>query len=221
MTLAYTAAQARTMSPQFLQKRRTASRLATIDAYLFPAAVRQRVAATHDTLTTSGLDEAEAAARQWFRLAARHPRARTAMPSLITATLWRELAAQPTDYAQFCTEAFGHPLPLPDAPAAPPSALAETFRLAREDENCAPDALPLLFRIDQQLSIPGGHRYLADCGGRGVCHDLPGALCLMHVRGPGRLLRNRPRFGPPPGDANAGYGCSGGAACGGGGCGGQ
>ncbi|MBL7256323.1 hypothetical protein [Paractinoplanes lichenicola] len=242
------------MSPQFLLKRRTASRLAAIDAYRFPAAARQRVATANGSLTTSGLDQVEAAARQWFRLAARHPRAKTTMPSLITATLWHELADQSTEYAQFCTTAFGHvlppPAPLPASPAAgtrgpagvggavdlgapssgpagwaraevgggppgvPPSALAETFRLARQDENCAPGALPLLFRIDQQLAIPGGYRYLADCGGRGLCHDLPGTLCLMHLQGNGRLIRRRPPFGGPThaGEGEIGPVC--GAGCG-------
>nr|WP_221376351.1 hypothetical protein [Actinoplanes polyasparticus] len=212
-------------------KPRTAHRVAAIDAYRFPAAVRQRLASEHDSLNQAGLDQVESATRQWFRLAARHPRAKLTMPSLIAAALWTEFSRQTTEYAAFCTEAFGRaPLdrpssPGPTAPAsssgptAPasssgPAALAETFRFARQDENCGPAALPLLFRIDQQLSIRGGYRYLADCGGRGTCYDVPGAVCLQHLKGPGRLLRGRNRFGPPPpgnsGPVGEGMACGGG-----------
>ncbi|WP_127504110.1 hypothetical protein [Actinoplanes solisilvae] len=178
--------------------RRTTHRLAAIDAYRFPATVRQRFATEHDTLTATDLDAIESAARQWFRLAARHPRARTAMPSQVTDALRRALSQQTADYAAFCTEAFGRPYLPPPVTAHPSAGLAETLRLARQDENCGPGALPLLFRVDQQLAIPGGHRYLADCGGRGVCHDLPGTLCLMHLTGTGRLVRNRGRKETPP-----------------------
>ncbi|MCM4080355.1 hypothetical protein [Paractinoplanes hotanensis] len=219
---------------------RTAHRVAAIDAYRFPAAVRQRLASEHDSLSQAGLDQVESATRQWFRLAARHPRAKLTMPSLIAAALWTELSRQATEYAAFCTEAFGRasldgPSPSgptapaspsgPTAPASPsgptapasssgPAALADTFRFARQDENCGPAALPLLFRIDQQLAIRGGYRYLADCGGRGTCYDVPGAVCLQHLKGHGRLLRGRNRFGPPP-PGNSGP-AGGGMACGGG-----
>jgi hypothetical protein len=200
--------------------RRSAHRLAAVDAYRFPAAVRQRFAAEHDGLSQAGIDQVEAATRQWFRLAARHPRAKLSMPSLIAASLWSEQARQSADYDAFCSQAFGRAFPPPPPPAAGPSgasaaALADTFRHARQDEDCAPTALPLLFRIDQQLAVPGGHRYLADCGGRGTCYDLPGALCLQHLQGTGRSIRGRNTFGPPP----PGYSSPGGG-CGGGGCGG-
>ncbi|MBU2670594.1 hypothetical protein KOI35_44550 [Actinoplanes bogorensis] len=204
--------------------RRTPDRLAAIDAYRFPVSVRQRLAADNSTLTSADLDRIEAAARQWFRLAARHPKAELTMPSRITAALWLELARRQTDYATFCAEAFGHIfVPPPDTPgstAGPAGrrypALGETFRRAREDENCDPAQLPLLFRIDQELAVPQGNRYLADCGGRGICHDLPGALCLMHVTGTGRTRRFNGPFGPPPatGYEPGGLSCSGGCGSG-------
>ena len=223
MTLAEGRAHRRAMS----WNPRTAHRVAAIDAYRFPAAVRQRLASEHDSLSQSGLDQVESAARQWFRLAARHPRAKLTMPSLIAAALWTELSRQTTEYAAFCTEAFGRAFPALGAtgrtsidrptstgPAGLPGALAGTLRLARQDENSGPTALPLLFRIDQQLTVHGGYRYLADCGGRGTCYDVPGAVCLQHLEGPGRLLRGRNRFGPPPpghpGPGGEGMACGGG-----------
>ena len=213
MTLAYARRDARTMR----WSRRTPGRLAAIDAYRFPASVRQRLAADHGTLTSTDLDQVEAAARQWFRLAARHPKAGLTMPSRITGALWRELARRPTDYETFCAEALGRDFPPPPdtSDAHRSAALGETFRLAQQDEGCDPPQLPLLFRIDQLLAIPDGYRYLADCGGRGTCHDLPGALCLMHVTGPGRSVRRRGPFGSPPAGGYEGNGLS----CGAGGCG--
>jgi hypothetical protein len=53
-----------------------AGRVATIDAYRFPSSVRRRFAYTHESLSEREVRTAEAAARQWFRLAARHPHAR-------------------------------------------------------------------------------------------------------------------------------------------------
>ncbi|WP_249997625.1 hypothetical protein [Actinoplanes sp. M2I2] len=199
--------------------RRTDHRLAAIDAYRAPAIVRQRFAAEHDKLAQADLDQVESATRQWFRLAARHPRAKLTMPSSAAYALWRGVALQ-TDYAAFSKQAFGRRFPPPPADAASPpgvdfGALAETHRLARQDEPGGPTALPLLFRIDQQLKFPGGRRYLADCGGRGTCYDVPGALCLQHLQGAGRPVRGRNPFGPPPPDYSSpgggGPGCGGGA----------
>ena len=95
--------------------KRIPRRLAVIDAYRFPAAARHRVATTYGTLTAADLDRVEAATRQWFRLAARHPRAKLTMPSLIAGALWQELARQTGEYATFCTDAFGRPFPAPAA----------------------------------------------------------------------------------------------------------
>jgi hypothetical protein len=59
-----------------------------------------------------------------------------------------------------------------------------TLRLARQDEACGPDVLPLLFCIDQKVGLRAGRRYLADCGGRGQCYDSsrPGLGCLEASR---------------------------------------
>lgn len=65
----------------------------------------------------------------------------------------------------------------------------------------------MLFRVDRTLGIEGGTRYLADCGGRGQCHELPGAICLRHVSGtenPKRWRPDRHANIPPPGTPDAG-----------------
>jgi hypothetical protein len=157
----------------------TDRRVAAVAAFAFPSSVRQRVALARPDLTPEQTAAVEAAMRQWFRLAARRPKAKLAMPSVVVAELHRELALT-REYAEFCRDAFGRP------PVVEPGALAETLRLARRDEEAD---LPLLFRIDRELTIDGGKRYLADCGGRGQCFPLPGAVCLFHLRGEGKGVR--------------------------------
>jgi hypothetical protein len=166
--------------------------LAFIDAYPFPSGIRLRLGGQHALLSGTDVRTVEAATRQWFRLVARHPRARLAMPSIIVDAMWRELILRSRDYAEFCETAFLEVLPHTpffDMNAEPATTgrtgLGMTYRLARQDE---PGRLPLLFRVDQKLGIRGG-RYLADCGGRGHCHTVAGMLCLEHIDGPGRLRR--------------------------------
>lgn len=200
-------------------------RLAAVDDYPFPSGVRQRCAQRHGELTGDGIQSAEAAARQWFRLCARHPRVRLAMPSVIVDDFWREFALHAREYAEFCDTAFGRFLDLPAEPATATdgvtasraTGLRATFRYARQDEPGGVPPLPMLFRVDQDLAIDGGHHYLADCGGRGTCYELKGTICLQHLGGPGRApggARWSVERPPPAAGGGEGIGC--GAGCGGG-----
>ncbi|MEV4347861.1 hypothetical protein AB0J83_25680 [Actinoplanes sp. NPDC049596] len=213
--------------------RRTAQRLAVVDGYRFTAGVRHRFAVEHGDLDAAGVALVEDAIRQWFRLTARRPRARLSMPSVAVDELWNAMVLDARDYAQFCDKAFGHFLAHTPESALTATAvaahrtghLADTLRLAQQDEGCRPEMLPLIFRVDRQLDIKAGRHYLADCGGRGECYEVPGALCLRHVAGMENPKRWRPdrRGGGPPADGlitgGSGIGC-GGTGCGGGGCGG-
>jgi hypothetical protein len=195
--------------------RRTAQRLAVVGGYRFPAGVRHRFTVAHGDLDTAAVALVEDAARQWFRLAVRHPRAGLSMPSVVVGDLWRELVRDTRDYAEFCAAAFGRPWPRPpESDNDRPARLAATFRWAQQDESCPPEALPLLFRVDREMDVEGGGHYLADCGGRGVCHELPGAICLRHVAGvrstrrwPGRLGNaSLPPGAGTGGDLGGGFG---------------
>lgn len=109
------------------------------------------------------------------------------MPSLIVGDMWREHVLHTRDYADFCEAAFGGLLHHTTESAT----LGNTYRLALHDEPDAPGRLPLLFRVDAELGIDGGNHYLADCGGRGQCHELPGMVCLQHLDGLGRAFGGR------------------------------
>lgn len=197
-----------------------------MDAYQFPTSVRQRFAFEHERLSGDDIGQVEDAARQWFRMAARHPRAKMSMPSAMVDDLWHEMVLHTREYGDFCDTALGHFLHhVPESAMSPADAarnraagLRATLVFAQQDEHCEPTVLPLLFRVDRDLGIKGGTHYLADCGGRGVCYELPGAVCVQHVTGvkyPKRVWSVKPA--PDPGSLSAGSG-GGGGACGG--CGG-
>jgi hypothetical protein len=177
--------------------RGTVRRVAVVNAFVFPSGVRQRFTDHHRDLSADDVATVEAAARQWFRLAAGHPKAKLSMPSVVVDDLWHELVLQSREYAAFCEAAFGRLLPHPpeSAMGAATAAgnrstgLATTLHLAQQDEGCGPHQLPLLFRVDGQLAVAGGRRYLIDCGGRGECFELPGTVCLQHLTGVGRPVR--------------------------------
>jgi hypothetical protein len=202
-----------------------ARRAAAVDSLEFPSGVRHRFALARPDLTVEDVRRVEAAARQWFRLVARNPRVKLAMPSVVVDDLWHELVLDTREYATFCQAAFGRFLHhVPDPVSGSPAELASrsrqllaTLEFARQDEGCEGPQLPLLFSIDQQLAVAGGRRYLADCGGRGECHELRGVLCLRHLAGQGRLSRlGRDRgaahygTGVPPSFNGSGGGCGGG-----------
>src|SRR3954451_8319251 len=87
------------------------------NTFQFPRSVRQRFALQHLQLAGDDLTLVESAARQWFRLAARHPRAQLSMESVLVDDLWRELVRRTRDYATFCDTAFGRFLPHDPEPA--------------------------------------------------------------------------------------------------------
>jgi hypothetical protein len=173
----------------------------------FPRSVRQRFAHQHPQLADDDLTLVEAAARQWFRLAARHPVAKLSMASVLVDDFWRELLRHTRDYATFCDAAFGRFLPH-DADSAVSAAnatanrttrLRHTLNLARQDEGCGPRGIPLLFRVDRQLGLDGAG-YVADCGGHGECYEVSGTVCLQHLIGLGKQTNPglpRPGTGPP------------------------
>ena len=76
-----------------------------------------------------------------------------------------------------------------------PAGVRQRVSAARPDEKAA---LPVIFRVDQEAGVPDARRYLADCGGRGQCFDVPGAVCLQHVGGPGRATRGDFKGSPGP-----------------------
>ncbi|MFG1841390.1 hypothetical protein ACGFH8_23565 [Micromonospora sp. NPDC049175] len=181
----------------------------------FPASAREHLRNRYPHLSDDDIAVVESATRQWFRLAVRQSGAKLAMPSVVVGDLWQALTLHTQDYATFCDAAFGHPLDhLPrsatsDDPtdAGRRTLLLATLNHARRDEGGSPTSLPLLFRVDDELRIPGGRRYLADCGGRGECFPVAERVCLQHLAGLGKRPKPRGIRGDLPFlDGRHGYG---------------
>jgi hypothetical protein len=187
-----------------LRRLRLNRRIKAVNTFQFPRAVRHQFTLQHPQLIGE-LPLVEAAARQWFRLAARHSPATLAMPSVVVDDLWRELVLHDREYAAFCQAAFGRILER--EPESPMSAvpdrtarLRHTLDLARQDERCGPRGIPLLFRIDPQLGTDSGRAYQPDCGGHGECYAVSNKVCLQHLTDLGsrpQAGRPRPGAGPP------------------------
>jgi hypothetical protein len=172
-----------------LGRHRTARRIEAVNSFEFPAGVRQRLGYQHPDLGSDDVRLVEAATRQWFRLVARQPRTPLSMPSVVVDQLWHELVLHTREYAAFCDAAFGRFLHHETTDRA--TGLLATLSLARRDEDAGPTDLPLLFNVDGRLRVPGGKRYLVDCGGRGECFPVAGLICLKHLAGPGKPTGTR------------------------------
>jgi len=165
-----------------------------VDDYVFPETVEERFGTEHPEIHREDVALVEAAARQWFRLFARAPRDRLALPSRAVSDLWLSFVHAEDAYRLFCQDAFGTFLPHRPPPSGPGEGVAEgaglqrTLRAAHQDEPDAPSGLPWLFRVDAKIQILNARRYIATCGGALECHVVPGAVCLEHV-GSDRLDR--------------------------------
>ncbi|PYC66003.1 hypothetical protein C7C45_26975 [Micromonospora arborensis] len=193
---------------------RTPRRLRAVSNLQFPASGRQHLRNQYPHLKDDDIVLVETATRQWFRIIARQPSAKLAMPSVVVDDLWQALTRHAEDYATFCDAAFGRLLPHQPRSATSGDTtqakrsllLLATLSYGRRDEDCGPTGLPLLFRVDQELRIPNGNRYLADCGGRGECFRVSNRVCLQHLEGPGKRPKPRGIRGDLPfNDGRHGY----------------
>jgi hypothetical protein len=96
-----------------------------------------------------------------------------AMPSKVVDDLWHEFILYTRAYQDFCRDAFGSFLHHTPAVALSPTrkqsneGLRRVWWFACKEENIdprQPTRLPLLFALDTKLNIPGGYRYVPDCG---------------------------------------------------------
>jgi len=124
------------------------------------------------------------------------------------------------EYEALCQAAFGRFLDREPEPEIGPSnatakestRLRATLDRAQRDEGISGNQLPLLFRIDRELDVSSGRRYLVDCGGRGECFGVAGVVCLQHLRGVdkpttgpwGGGLSRRPAVGDPTAGGGSG-----------------
>ena len=201
----------------------SAARLAVIDSYAPSAGVRYSFRQARPTLTDAEVEQVVDGLRQWFRLHARAGSGSLAMPSQVVDDLWHAFMLHSREYAGFCSAALGrflHHTPESGMTAAAAvrnesQGLARTLELAVKHEALPPGRLPLLFRIDEELGVEDGRRYLAPCGSAtAACVAPVAATCLAHLHRSGDGGDAGAVHGAHgDGDGGAGGGCGGG--CGG------
>jgi hypothetical protein len=156
----------------FRLKRAKMRRAAYITKYDFPKELATKIWAKYPGLTQSGVRQVLEGLRQFFLacLAAQgHSIARhVGMPSVAVDEAWHEFILMTRRYEEFCTQAFGrylHHAPAGQTQEREDKSLANTLHQLRSG---SPDpaaswamlgAVPLLFALDKQLGIPGGHYF--------------------------------------------------------------
>ncbi len=147
-------------------------RLAWIARQDFPPAVVQRFRERRPGLNDEDVEQVRQGLRDYFHICCRAGRRRmVSMPSQVVDELWHEFILFTHSYERFCGKALGRFLHHVPAEAMRSKTQAQdgikrAWRLACQKEGIAPRhplKLPLLFRIDQELSIENGFIYTLDC----------------------------------------------------------
>jgi hypothetical protein len=176
-------------------------RRAFIEGYEFPLALRNKLREVLDgdrpvNVALEGL-------REWYLVC--HdagPDAMLGMPSRAVDVAWHEMILMTRTYHHFCERAFGYylhhsPEAIMDEPMR--DGLARTLATVERNRAAALAGVPLLFAIDSELDLAGGHAWAEA--------DLA-------------ALRDHSRYLDHGSSGWHGAGCATGAGCGGGGCGG-
>lgn len=145
-------------------------RVAFIDAYQFPARVKERVGRHYPHLSDDQLSLIMHGLRQYLQFCNTSIHETVSMPSRAVDTAWHEFILFTRDYNQFCERGIGrflHHLPAEGtiSPGMIEDGLRKAWLLACEWEGIdqkSPCRLPFLFAIDAALNIPDGFPHSLD-----------------------------------------------------------
>lgn len=169
----------------WIKTRQREARIAFINAYRFPAAVKERVGKHYPHLSDDQLSEVMHGLRQYFQLCNDAARETVSMPSRVVDVAWHEFILFTQAYEKFCQYGIGrflHHTPVEGMVSATTleEGIKKAWRLACKWENIdqkSPSRLPFLFAIDTALNIPDGFNHSLDndyatggsasCGGGG------------------------------------------------------
>lgn len=176
-------------------------RRAFIEGYEFPMALKNKL---RDELEADRpVNVALEGLREWYLAClAAGPKASLGMPSRAVDIAWHEMILMTRTYHHFCERAFGYYLHhSPEAVMNEPmrDSLARTLA-AVEGSGVTMAAVPLLFAIDGDLGLEGGHSW--------------------HEQDIDALRDHHRYLDYHNSGSHGGAGCAAGAGCGGGGCGG-
>ncbi len=161
--------------------------------------------------------------RQFFMAHLRSGRKFVAMPSKLVDSLWHEYILHTQGYQRWCQAAFGKllhhtPAEVLGRDARRNDGLRRSWYWACKEESIdprQPARLPLLFALDAKFDVPGGFRYLPDCGGVDR-RDGSGTQCGGSFGDAGGGSGDAAGFGGSESSGDRGSG-DGGSGCGGGG----
>jgi hypothetical protein len=156
----------------FLASRQRPGRAEFILRYAFPDELRRRIVDLYPTWTPRQIDLVLEGLRQ-FMLACldsqsgRGIAGTVGMPSKAVDAAWHEFIVMTRDYAEFSEQAFGrylHHAPKRQMTEPLDAALANTLhqyrsRGAHAAGYTALAGVPLLFALDRELGLAGGHHY--------------------------------------------------------------
>lgn len=156
-----------------------------IEAYAFPPSIETKLRARYPHLDTSQTAQIIDGLRDYFAICNRAGRRMVSMPSQAVDVAWHEFILFTRNYQSFCKQGIGrflHHVPA-EAMATPTLAqdgIKRAWRLACQREGLNPKntpQLPRLFRLDTDLNIPDGFKYLPNCQGA----DGRSYYCAGHI----------------------------------------
>lgn len=145
-------------------------RVAYIDTYQFPAAVKERVGKHYPHLSDEQLLLVMQGLRQYFQLCNNAANGIVSMPSRVVDVAWHEFILFTQAYQEFCQHGIGsflHHMPAEEMTSTTEleEGMKKVWLLACEWERIdqqSPSRLPLLFEIDAALKIPDGFNHSLD-----------------------------------------------------------
>jgi len=200
----------------FIHHRFRRGRESSIDNYVFPPGIRQKVRKRYPHLSEAELDLVFQALREYFHLCRKAGRRLLSMPSQVVDVAWHEFILFTRNYQVFCQRCLGRflhhtPAEAMTTPTLASDGIKRTWRLACLRQKIDPKAaaaVPLLFAIDSRLKIPDGFNYVLNCTMMG---DATARYCASDISSGGC---------GGCGGGCAGKGCGSDGDGGGGGCGG-
>ncbi len=142
-----------------------------IDAYVFPQTIKSKLLEIYPHLTKAQIDEVMKGLKEYFHISNMAGQKFVSMPSQVVDVAWHEFILFTLKYQNFCSKAFSRflhhvPAEAMKTPTVAQEGIQRAWRLACKREKINPESpskLPLLFRLDSELTIPNGFKYRKDC----------------------------------------------------------
>ncbi len=155
-----------------------------IETFIFPQTVKTNILLKYPHLTTMQVGEVTKGLREYFHLCNLAGEKFVSMPSQVVDVAWHEFILFTKQYQLFCSKALGRflhhvPAEAMRTPTVAQEGIQRAWQLSCKREKINPESpsrLPILFRLDTDLSIPDGFYYTKDC--KNSSND---SFCASHI----------------------------------------